>query len=32
MNAEVDPYGNFMITTNVVAEEQRELELLKEEV
>ena len=31
MNAEVDTHGNFMITTNV-AEEHRELELLKEEV
>jgi N-methylhydantoinase A len=31
MNAEVDKYGNFLITTNVVTE-QRELELLKEEV
>jgi N-methylhydantoinase A len=32
MNAEVDSYGNFLITTNVVTERQRELELLKEEV
>jgi N-methylhydantoinase A len=32
MNAEVDAFGNFLITTNVVTEQQRELELLKEEV
>jgi len=32
MNAEVDAFGNFLITTNVVTDQQRELELLKEEV
>lgn len=32
MNAEVDPYGNFLIATNVVTEQQPELELLQEEV
>jgi N-methylhydantoinase A len=32
MNAEVDPYGNLLITTNVTAEQQHELSTLKEEV